>query len=88
MSIETVEPTKTAESNGENAPTPGVNRRGLGRLAINSVVMIAMLAALLSVQDRLTAETKRAAVLRIDGIRRAVTRNLTDPLLRELRKPP
>jgi hypothetical protein len=81
MSMETVEPPKHAESNGENASAPGVNRRGFGRLAVNSAVMIAILAALLTLQDsharpvataRLTAEARRAAILSVDVVHPSV----------------
>ena len=81
MSMETVEPPKNAESNGETASAPGVNRRGFGRLAVNSAVMIAILAALLTLQDsharsvataRLTAETRRAAILSVNVVHPSV----------------
>jgi hypothetical protein len=81
MSMETIEPPKNAESNGENASAPGVNRRGSGRLAVNSAVMIAILAALLTLQDsharsvataRLTAETRRAAIPSVDVVHPSV----------------
>jgi hypothetical protein len=81
MSMETIEPPKNAESNSENASAPGVNRRGFGRLAVNSAVMIAILAALLTLQDsharsvataRLTAETRRAAILSVDVVHPSV----------------
>ena len=91
MPMETVEPPKNAESKGENASPPGVNRRGFGRLAVNSAVMIAILSALLTLQDsharsvapaRLTAETRRAAILSVDVVHPSVgaaARELTIP---------
>ena len=87
MSMETVEPLKNAESNGENASAPGANRRGSGRLAVNSAVMIAILAVLLTFQDsharsvataRLTAETRRAAILSVDVVHPSVGAASTD----------
>jgi hypothetical protein len=79
--MEAIEPPKNAESNGENASAPGVNSRGFGRLAVNSAVMIAILSALLTLQDsharsvapaRLTAETRRAAILSVDVVHPSV----------------
>jgi hypothetical protein len=81
MPMETVEPAKNAESAGENTSPPGVNRRGSGRLAVNSVVMIAILSGLLTLQDsharsvapaKLTAGTRRAAILSVDVVHPSV----------------
>ena len=90
MSMESVEPPKNAESMGENASAPGVNRRGSGRLAVNSAVMIAILAVLLTLQDsharsvattRLTAETPRAAILSVDVVHPSVGVAFTEVIL-------
>ena len=90
MSMETVEPPKNAVSNGEKASAPGVNRRGFGRLAANSAVMIAILAALLALQDsharsvataRPTAETRRAAILSVDVVHPSVGVASTEVIL-------
>jgi RND family efflux transporter MFP subunit len=75
--MEAVEPPKNAESNAESASAPGVNRRGLGRVAVNSAIGISVLAGVLTLQDSharlatkaiLTAETRRAAILSVDVV--------------------
>jgi hypothetical protein len=90
MSMETVEPPKNAESNGENASAPGVTRRGFGRLAVNSAVMIAILIVLLTLQDsharsvataRPTAETPRTAILWVDVVHPSVGAASTEVIL-------
>jgi len=66
---------KKAETNPESASAPDVNRRGFGRVAMNSAVLIAILGGLLTLQDsharsvataRLTHETQSAAILSVD----------------------
>jgi RND family efflux transporter MFP subunit len=73
--METLEPGKKTETNPESASAPDVNRRGFGRVAINSAVLIAILGGLLTLQDgharsvataTLTQETQRAAILSVD----------------------
>jgi RND family efflux transporter MFP subunit len=79
--MEAVEPPKNAESNAESASAPGVNRRGFGRVAVNSAIGISVLAGVLTLQDSharlatkaiLTAETRRAAILSVDVVRPSV----------------
>jgi RND family efflux transporter MFP subunit len=75
--METLEPGKKTETNPESASAPDVNRRGFGRVAINSAVLIAILGGLLTLQDgharsvataTLTQETQRAAILSVDVV--------------------
>jgi RND family efflux transporter MFP subunit len=75
--METLEPVKNAETNAENAPAPGVSRRGFGRVAVNSAVLISVLVGLLTFQDsharsvakaRLTQDTLKAAIPSVDVV--------------------
>jgi RND family efflux transporter MFP subunit len=75
--METLEPGKKTETNPESASAPDVNRRGFGRVAINSAVLITILGGLLTLQDgharsvataTLTQETQRAAILSVDVV--------------------
>jgi RND family efflux transporter MFP subunit len=79
--MEAVESPKNAESNAESASAPGVNRRGFGRVAVNSAIGISVLAGVLTLQDSharlatkaiLTAETRRAAILSVDVVHPSV----------------
>ena len=65
------EPEKSAETNPRSAPALDVNKRGFGRVAVNSAVLIAVLAGVLALQDSharsvtkaaLTEDTRRAAI--------------------------
>jgi hypothetical protein len=64
-------PAKNAETNPGSAPALDVNKRGFGRVAVNSAVLIAVLAGVLTLQDSharsvtkaaLTEDTRRAAI--------------------------
>jgi RND family efflux transporter MFP subunit len=79
--METVEPPKNAETNAESASAPGVNRRGFGRVVVNSAIGITVLAGVLTFQDSharlaakamLTAQTQKAAVLSVDVVHPSV----------------
>src|SRR5258708_26380907 len=79
--MDTVEPPKNAETNAGSAAVPDMNKRGFGRVAVNSAVLITILAGLLTLQDSharsvttaiLTAETRRAAVLSVDVVHPSV----------------
>jgi RND family efflux transporter MFP subunit len=70
-------PEKNADADPESASALDVNKRGSGRLAINSVVLIAVLAGLLTLQDSharsvanatLTEDTRRAAIPSVDVV--------------------
>jgi RND family efflux transporter MFP subunit len=75
--METLEPAKNAETNPGSASALDVNRRGLGRVAFNSVLLIAVLGGLLTLQDSharsvakstLTEDTRRAAIPSVDVV--------------------
>jgi RND family efflux transporter MFP subunit len=88
--MDTVEPTKNAETNAGSAAVPDMNKRGFGRVAVNSAVLITILAGLLTLQDSharsvttatLTAETRRAAILSVDVVRPSVGAASTEVIL-------
>jgi RND family efflux transporter MFP subunit len=75
--METLEPAKNAETNAESASALDVNRLGFGRVAINSALLIAVLAGLLTLQDSharsvakatLMQDTRRAAIPSVDVV--------------------
>ena len=75
--METLEPAKNVETNAESASAPSVNRRGFGRVAVNSALLIAVLAGLLTFQDSharsvakatLTQDTLKAAIPSVDVV--------------------
>jgi RND family efflux transporter MFP subunit len=75
--METLEPAKNAETNAESAPARGENRRGFGRVAVNSALLIAVLGGLLIFQDSharsvaratLTQDTLKAAIPSVDVV--------------------
>jgi RND family efflux transporter MFP subunit len=75
--MESLEPVKNAEANPESAPALDGNRRGFGRVAINSVLLTTVLAGLLTLQDSharsvanatLTEDTRRAAIPSVDVV--------------------
>lgn len=75
--METLEPAKNAEIDARSSPVQSENGRGFGRLAVSSVVLIALLAGLLTFQDsharsaanaRLTEDTRRAAIPSVDVV--------------------
>ncbi len=75
--METLEPAKNVETNAESASAPSVNRHGFGRVAVNSALLIAVLAGLLTFQDSharsvakatLTQDTLKAAIPSVDVV--------------------
>ena len=71
------EPEKSAETNPRSAPALDVNKRGFGRVAVNSALLIAVLASVLTLQDSharsvakaaLTEDTRRAAIPLVDVV--------------------
>jgi RND family efflux transporter MFP subunit len=75
--METLEPAKNAEVNPKSASALDVNGRGFGRLAVNSVLLTAVLAGLLTLQDSharsvanatLMKDTRRAAIPSVDVV--------------------
>jgi RND family efflux transporter MFP subunit len=75
--METLEPAKNVETNAESTSAPDVKRRGFGRVAVNSAVLISVLAGLLTLQDSharsvakatLTADTLKAAIPSVDVV--------------------
>jgi RND family efflux transporter MFP subunit len=75
--METVEPAKNAETNPGSATVPDMNKRGFGRAAVNSAILIAILAGVLTLQDSharsvqtatLTQDTRKAATLSVDVV--------------------
>jgi RND family efflux transporter MFP subunit len=75
--METLEPAKNAETNAVSVSVPDVNGRGFGRVAVNSAVLIAVLAGLLTFQDSharsvakatLTQATIKAAIPSVDVV--------------------
>jgi RND family efflux transporter MFP subunit len=75
--METLEPAKNAETNAVSVSVPDVNGRGFGRVAVNSAVLIAVLAGLLTFQDSharsvakatLTQATLKAAIPSVDVV--------------------
>jgi RND family efflux transporter MFP subunit len=75
--METLEPAKNAETNAEGSSALGENGRGFGRVAVASVVLIALLAGLLTFQDsrarsaakaRLAQDTLKAAIPSVDVV--------------------
>src|ERR1700691_4530835 len=75
--METLEPAKNAETNAESESAPDVNKRGFGRVLINSALLIAVLAGLLTFQDSharsvakatLAQDTLKAAIPSVDVV--------------------
>ncbi len=75
--METLEPAQNAETSPESVPALDGNKRGFGRVAVGSVVLIAVLAGLLTLQDiharsvekaTLTEDTQRAAIPSVDVV--------------------
>jgi len=79
--METLEPTKNPETDAMSSPIQGENGLGFGRLAVGSVVLIALLAGLLTFQDSrarsaanatLTQNTLKAAIPSVDVVHPSV----------------
>jgi RND family efflux transporter MFP subunit len=88
--MNTVEPLKDAEPKAPSAAVPKMNKRGFGRVAVNSALLIAMLAVLLTFEDSharsvatatLTQETRKAAVLSVDVVHPSVGAAATEVIL-------
>jgi RND family efflux transporter MFP subunit len=88
--MNTVEPLKDAEPKAPSAAVPKMNKRGFGRVAVNSALLIAMLAILLTFEDSharsvatatLTQETRKAAVLSVDVVHPSVGAAATEVIL-------
>jgi hypothetical protein len=63
------QPAKNAETNSGSAPALDVNKRGLGRVAVNSGLLIAVLAGVLTLQDSHARPVAKAVLA--EGARRA-----------------
>ena len=92
--MDAVEPPKNAETNANSAAVPDMNKRGFGRVAANSAVLIAILALLLTFEDSharsvatatLAQETRKAAVLSVDVVHPSVGAAATEVILPALR---
>jgi RND family efflux transporter MFP subunit len=79
--METLEPTKNPETDAMSSPVQGENGPGFGRLAVGSVVLIALLAGLLTFHDSrarsaakatLTQNTLKAAIPSVDVVHPSV----------------
>jgi RND family efflux transporter MFP subunit len=79
--METLEPTKNPETDAMSSPVQGENGHGFGRLAVGSVVLIALLAGLLTFHDSrarsaakatLTQNTLKAAIPSVDVVHPSV----------------
>jgi RND family efflux transporter MFP subunit len=79
--METLEPTKNPETDAMSSPIQGENGLGFGRLAVGSVVLIALLAGLLTFHDSrarsaakatLTQNTLKAAIPSVDVVHPSV----------------
>jgi RND family efflux transporter MFP subunit len=88
--MDTVELPKNAETNAQSAAVPDMNKRGFGRVAANSAVLIAILALLLTLEDSharsvatatLAQETRKAAVLSVDVVHPSVGAAATEVIL-------
>jgi RND family efflux transporter MFP subunit len=88
--MDTVELPKNAETNANSAAVPDINKRGFGRVAVNSAVLIVILAVLLILQDSharsvaratLTQDTRKAAILSVDVVHPSVGAAATEVIL-------
>jgi RND family efflux transporter MFP subunit len=88
--MDTVEPPKNAETNAKSAVVPDMNKRGFARVTANSVVLVAMLAVLLTLQESharsvatatLTQGTRKAAILSVDVVHPSVGAAATEVIL-------
>jgi RND family efflux transporter MFP subunit len=88
--MDTVETPKNAETNAQSAAVPDKNKRGFGRVAVGSAVLIATLAVLLTFEDSharsvatatLTQDTRKAAVLSVDVVHPSVGAAATEVIL-------
>lgn len=88
--MDTVEPPKSAETNANSAAVPDMNKRGFARVTANSVVLVAILAALLTLQESharsvatatLTQDTRKAAILAVDVVHPSVGAAATEVIL-------
>jgi RND family efflux transporter MFP subunit len=88
--MDTVEQPKNAKTNAQSAAVPDMNKRGLGRVAVGSAVLIAILAVLLTFEDgharsvataTLTQDTRKAAVLSVDVVHPSVGAAATEVIL-------
>jgi RND family efflux transporter MFP subunit len=88
--MDTVEPPKNAETNANSAAVPDMNKRGFARVIANSVVLVAILAVLLTLQESharsvatatLTQDTRKAAILSVDVVHPSVGAAATEVIL-------
>jgi RND family efflux transporter MFP subunit len=88
--MDTVEPPKNAETNANSAAVRDMNKRGFARVTANSVILVAILAVLLTLQESharsvatatLTQDTRKAAILSVDVVHPSVGAAATEVIL-------